>query len=57
MTPKYLKVLYTGAAIVLGGMSALHVFPQSMDTLFAPAITYLVLHSYLPSAKTGSPQG
>jgi hypothetical protein len=52
-----LKTLYTGGAVVLGGLLALHVIPESLSVAVTPVMAYLVLHSFLPSAKTGSPQG
>lgn len=52
-----LKVMYTGAAVVLGGMLAVHVIPASLSVFADSAMAYLVLHSFLPSAKSGSPQG
>lgn len=52
-----LKILYTGAAVVLGGLTAVHVIPEALQPFTASAMTYLVLHSFLKSAKSGAPQG
>jgi zinc transporter ZupT len=52
-----LKTLYTAGAIVLAGLIGLHVLPKGFEVEAAGAMTYLVMHSWLPSAKTGAPQG
>jgi hypothetical protein len=54
---KLLKGLYTGAAVVLGGLMYLHLVPDTLTQFSGGTMVYLVLHSFLPSAKTGAPQG
>jgi hypothetical protein len=54
---KLLKGIYTAGAVVLAGVIALKLVPASLDMEAHGALVYLLLHSWLPSAKTGAPQG
>lgn len=55
--PNTLKLLYTAGAVVLGGLLSAGVVPPALQGTAQGALVYLVMHSYLPSAKTGAPQG
>jgi zinc transporter ZupT len=52
-----LKWVYTGGAVILGGLMYLHLVPDTLTQFSGGTMVYLVLHSFLPSAKTGALQG
>jgi hypothetical protein len=52
MKPKQLKAVYTIAALLLGGAVSLHLVPPALEPSAEMALTYLLMHSFLPSAKT-----
>jgi hypothetical protein len=57
MPAQALKVLYTVAALLELGLLATNVVPDSLKPFLSGSSVYLLQHSFLPSAKVGSPKG
>lgn len=52
-----LKTVYTLGALLLGGALSLGVVPPQAHDSAGMAMTYLLMHSWLPSAKKPGQQG